>query len=415
MSLVRTLLGASKFTTHRRFLPDSLLVTFAWLAPRWFTIYLVFVYPAYLRHLNVGRKAIIKSMLKKQRCTSTKRDDFSEAWLITVQPHMREKTMLKTLGPKITQGFTMTLSESGQAMFAEKGIPLRHIHHDWVAAWLLIAAQYEPHKLFILSGLSDLWFMPLKLHMFKTHIAFDSYDPMGEYHKNGIMRLLNHLNYKLGKLYIIRDARFKDALRASKNWDADICYMPDATQFDMIDPQALKQKFASTDKIIFVSAGWVTSGDDGGILRSFQLIRKLWPNSEIHLCLTQFMRAEDPLFAPLVEYMNANEGCYVHHNLQADAYKTMLDKAHVGLNLHDPNVFGEPYKEFSMPMVRRSPSARTLDFAARGCILMTTKEPRYSQHMFKQYSPHQGVVHLTQHTKPEVLTSLIQKIREQAR
>jgi hypothetical protein len=398
----------SLFVSHRRLIVDLALFAFAAVTPRLFTIFLVLACPRYCRQLNISRRALLRRLRKQRYCWSNSNSEFTEACLITVQPHMRERTMIKLFGSRIKHSYI--LSGEGHTLFTEHNIPLQHMPYDWLAVWLLIFSRYESRRLFVLSGLSDVWFMPLKAHIYKFHIAFDSYDPMNEYHSGWVLRALNFLNYRLGKNYIVRDARFKDALRKSGNWNAKICYLPDAAQLDVMDSAAIVRKFKSLDKIKFVSAGWVTSEGDGGILRSFQLIRSLWPNAEIHLCLTRFMRPEAPLFAPLVAYMNANAGCYVHYNLQGKAYQAMLDEAHVGLNIHDPNVFGENYKEFSTSMVRRSPSARTLDFAARGCVLMTNNENRYSQHVFKLHSPHKAVIHLTSKTKPEELTLLFDSI-----
>jgi len=391
---------------------DIALLLFARLSPRFFSIALIIRYPGYLRHMGISRKRLLRKLRKKSYFQSGYRDDFSETWLITVQPHMREKTILKTFGQRITR--IITLGDEGLSAFANRDIALQSIPRDWIAAWLLILANFGQERLFILSGLSDLWFMPLKVHMHRTHMAFDAYDTIAEYKNGALMPVLNRLNYRLGRHYFIRDARFKQALRRSGNWSTSVCYVPDAMQMDVIEATALIQKFQPTEKIKFVSAGWVTTEGDGGILRSFKLIRSIWPQAELHLCLTQFMRQEDPLFAPLIAYMSANEGCHVHANLQGEAYQTMLDEAHVGLNLHDPNVFDESYADFSAAMVRRSPSARILDFAARGCVLMTTKEQRYSQHVFKLHSPHKAVIHLTPKTRPEELTALFDGIRTRA-
>jgi len=402
---------STPFIASRLIIFDAALFVLAFISPRLFSLYVIFAYPRYRRELSLSRNALIKKVLSRSRCKSLPRQNFSEAWLISVQPHMREKTMLSVFGKKITRAYSM--SGSGGVKYDQAGIPLHDIARDWIAVWLLIFEKHMPGRLFVLSGLSDAWFMPLKLHMFASHIAFDSYDPMGEYRQGKVMHLFNRLNYKLGKLYIVRDARFKKALRASKNWKAGVCYLPDATQFEIMDQKSLAKKFAAP-KIKFVSAGWVTTEGDGGILRSFQLIKRLWPDSEIHLCLTQFMRPEDKLFAPLIKFMEENEGCFVHQNLQNEDYRAMLDNAHVGLNLHDPNVFGESYKEITVSMIRRSPSARVLDFAARGCILMTTREHSYSRHIFKQYSPHKAVMYLSHKTQAQELTSLIHTIRERA-
>lgn len=406
MSLIS---ARSLFVSPRRMVVDFGLFIFAKVAPRLFSILLIVLRPGYCRRLGISRKALLLKVLRHQCRSDERRGAFNEVWLVTVQPHMRERTMIKTFGKKITRAFG--LSGEGQAMFAAIGITLEHVPRDWTYIWLMILSQYKPGRLFILSGLSDFWFMPLKVHTFGLNIAFDSYDPMGEYNNRWPMRILNYINYRYGKNYILRDARFKQALRRSRNWSSNICYLPDAIQMDIVGDVDLRKKFSTIDTLRFVSAGWVTAEGDGGILRSFQLIRALWPNAELHLCLTQFMKPEDPIFAPLITFMNQNEGCFIHYNLQNEAYQAMLDSAHVGVNLHDPNVFGEEYKEFAASMIRRSPSARILDFAARGCILMTTKEHRYSQHVFKLHSPHKAVIHLTSKTKPQDLTCLVETIR----
>ncbi len=402
---------STPFIASRLIIFDAALFVLAFISPRLFSLYVIFAYPRYRRELSLSRNALIKKVLSRSRCKSLPRQNFSEAWLISVQPHMREKTMLSVFGKKITCAYSM--SGPAGVKYDQAGIPMHHISRDWIAVWLLIFEKYTPGRLFVLSGLSDAWFMPLKLHMFASHIAFDSYDPLGEYRQGKVLGLLNRLNYKLGKLYIVRDARFKKALRSSKNWKAGVCYLPDATQFDIMDQKSLAKKFAAP-KIKFVSAGWVTTEGDGGILRSIQLIKSLWPEAEIHLCLTQFMQPQDKLFVSLIKFMEENEGCFVHRNLQNEDYIAMLDGAHVGINLHDPNVFEEPYKELNLATIHRSPSARVLDYAARGCILMTTKEHSYSRHIFKQCSPHKVVMHLSHKTQPHELTSLIDTLRKRA-
>jgi|GEM_PF-4787886 hypothetical protein len=403
-------LTLSPFVSHRLFAMDAAYLAVAFISPRLLSLFLLLAYRGYSRQLGISRKAALKNIFISPPQPFKDYEAYKDAWLISPRPHMREQTMLKVLGQKITCGFTM--NGKGREMFEAKNIPLFDMPFDWIAVWLLILANYEPRRLFILSGLDDVWFLPLKLHMFTGHIAVDSYDPMGEYIKTPLRQFLTILNYKLGKNYIVRDARFKKALRRSDNRTANVCWLPDATPFDVMDRATAAQKFQDIRKIKFVSGGWVTSYGDGGILRSFQLIRALWPNAEIHLCLTQFMSVEHPYFAPLVSFMNGQEGCFVHENLQGDAYRKMLADAHVGVNLHDPNVFGEKYTEFATSMIRRSPSARVLDFAAMGCVLMTTKEHRFSEQMFKLYSPHKGVIHLSSGTKPEELTDLFRVLQE---
>jgi hypothetical protein len=179
-----------------------------------------------------------------------------------------------------------------------------------------------------------------------------------------------------------------------------------------MNPVEIRAKFAKTEPLRFICAGWVTTEGDGGILRSFQLIRRLWPTAEIHLCLTQFMPPDHPQIAPLVAYVQSQSNGYVHSNLQDQAYKELLNQAHIGLNLHDPNVFGEAYRDFSLSMVQRCPSARVLDFATRGCILMTTAEQRFAEHMFRQVSPHGVVLYLSAATQAELLPQVFAQLQE---
>jgi hypothetical protein len=332
-------------------------------------------------------------------------DSFEECAIVTVTPHMRERTMVSRFGKRIKQA--VILNSVGRDVFSQSGIPVRYHNGDWIDAWLLLFQLWKPGRLLIVSGISDFWMMPLKVHPLTDFIVFDSYDPLGEYATDANTRRVTALNYQLGKNYFLRDGRFRHALRQSGNVTARQLYLPDVPQFSTLTTAELKQKFADVATIRFACAGWSTAEGDGAILRSLRLVKKLWPNSEIHFCLTQFMRPDNPEFASLFEFIATNEGCVLHHDLQGKAYTDVLDRAHVGINLHDPNVFGEGYKVFDKKMIQRCASARVLDFAVRGCILMTTRDHVYGRSQFVRFSPHRHMFYLSQSSASGELLAMI--------
>jgi hypothetical protein len=389
-------------------------MTTAYATPRFFSLLLALVSGRLMNRLGIARADVIKASLARSSSKIEDFDSFDEAWLIIALPHVRERTIIKAVGKKLERIVILerpdglaTQVEIGDERLSTTVVGLKR---DWIAVWLLMLMNYSPKRLFILASIDDFCFMPLKAHLFKENIAFDSQDPMGEYAADAFRKQLAIWNYKFGVRYIVRDPRFKGSLRRSRNRKAAICYMPDAPIFETIGKTEVQRKFRDVEKIRFVSSGWVSAEGDEGVLRTFRLIRALWPNSEIHLCLTQMMSRESPVFAPLVKFV---EGCgdgFVHENLRGEAYRAVVQNSHVGIALHDPAVFGEPYEILRPALVRRCPSARVLDYAVSGCILMTTNMHRFSQHIFKLNSPHKKILNLSDKTGSDALMRLIEEI-----
>lgn len=341
----------------------------------WVSIYLLLTQGKFCRLAGIKRWNAFKNLFKTHRVSGMQ--------LISYQPHMREGMLLKLFHDKIMN---------------------YHRGCDWKRAWLIVLANAE--REFILCSLDDLTFWPLKFHPFRKQLIFDAYDPLREYLPG--REFLTKINYKFGKRFIFRDARFKDELRRVGNTKAEVCYVPDSPQFAVM--RNYRDKFKNFEKIKFISSGWVTSHGDGGIIESLYLINRLWPNNEIHVCMTQFMQLNDERFEVLYEFMRVRSNCFLYHNLNQMDYGNLLARCHVGINLHDPLVRGNPYKEFKLDMVKKSPSMRALDYASGGLILMTNPQMRYAIRQFKKYSPHKKTIYLSTKTKPEELTNLMQAV-----
>lgn len=275
--------------------------------------------------------------------------------------------------------------------------------------WLRIIDQYKEGDLIVIMGLSDLWFFPLKLHPYKNCIAFDSYDVVGQYSDNFLVKLISILNYQYGEYYIIRDLRFKDMLR--ERTSIRLKYIPDIPSLEILDQKKIKEKFLNTDVINFVSSGWITSNGDGGLLRSIKLIKKIWPKSVLNICFTKFMNKDDDLFKDIISYAENTDGVICHFNLDSNQYEKIIEMSHVGINLHDPIVFGEKYKIFNEDSIRKSSSKRVLDYAVKGCILMTTRQHRYSIMQFKKYSKHKKIIILNNNTNSNELIDIFNQIK----
>ena len=219
--------------------------------------------------LGIARADVIKASLARSSSKIEDFDSFDEAWLIIALPHVRERTIIKAVGKKLERIVILerpdglaTQVEIGDERLSTTVVGLKR---DWIAVWLLMLVNYSPKRLFILASIDDFCFMPLKAHLFKENIAFDSQDPMGEYAADAFRKQLAIWNYKFGVRYIVRDPRFKASLRRSRNRKAAICYMPDAPIFETIGKTEVQRKFRDVEKIRFVSSGWVSAEGDEGV------------------------------------------------------------------------------------------------------------------------------------------------------
>jgi hypothetical protein len=85
----------------------------------------------------------------------------------------------------------------------------------------------------------------------------------------------------------------------------------------------------------------------------------------------------------------------VRSSLEGKAYWDFLNTCHIGINTHDPNVFGDPYKEFDYRYIKRSPSMRVMDYARARLMLLTTRHHRFSSYLYQQVFREGKVVNLT--------------------
>lgn len=394
---------ANPFYSPRTVLLDLPLICFSALAPRLFTIFLVVFFRSHCRALSISRKhAITKAIFSSHRqfVQNSRTPQFTTMDLIAPVPHMREFTFLSKFRGNLRRFVSCGGSDFGQLDLS--GIERYEIPRDWVAVWLYVFEMASKESLFVCSGLSDLWFFPLKFHPYKNNLAFDSYDPINEYNPSRLLKLLSRLNYRVGINYFVRDSRFLRNLKRSGRRTFNFIKLLDSSRLPTVSTESANDKLSRMGEYpTFISSGWVTSDGDGGLLRTVTLLREIFPQSKIHLCFTEFMQKNDQLFSGLVEFGEKDKLCNIYVGLSEAAYKKLLDESHFGINLHDPIVFGEKYKNFDYAVIRRSPSSRVLDYGARGCALLTTKAHRFSTYQFKSVSPHCKVLCLTSQSKAE--------------
>ena len=402
---------ANPFFSPRNPFIDLALVLIGVISTNLLAILLVLVF--FKPDQGLSRKHIIKKALKNL-CTSAQRIEANSTWnkatLVTVRPHVRERCILEEYCSAIDQ--IIVLGNPDNAGLEHFGKPIKNVPEDWSYLYLQFFEQDENDRLIIFCALSDLWFLPLKLHPYASRFAFDSYDPIDEYNSGLTVRIIAWLNYRLGHNYIIRDPRFKYALRKSGRKEASILNVLDTPTFSQMPLERQEAKFTGRQNPVFISSGWVTSNGDGGLLRTIKLIQNLKPDAEFHICLTRFMNPLDPLFVELVSHCETNPNVHLHTNLARDKYKELLELSHFGLNLHDPIVFGENYRTFRPHAIRRSPSARTLDYATSGCILVTTQMHKFSRAQFMRFSTHKIVLDLHHNSSWDDFESALAKADE---
>lgn len=325
--------------------------------------------------------------------------------LLSADPHLREDLLIELVEANRVKG--VSFSKRADEFFKKRNITFVSLRRDWLSAWIYLLREVELGDIVICSSLSDLHFTPLRWHPYRNLIWFDAYDPTGEYVKNSVIKRFDRLNKTSSVKQIIRDARFHHKARQISGRLPRI-FLPDEPTMATIPYGEMKNKFL-TSKISFISSGWITSFGDSGNLNSLKLIKKIWPEAEIHICMTKFMSKNSADFSQLIEFTKSNVDCYIHENLTGAAYQGLLDHCQVGINLHDVNVFGTGYQDYDPKMIRRSPSSRVLDYAVRGCVLLTTKNHRFAICQFKKLSPHGNVLYLS----PDLARDSIRKIANQ--
>jgi hypothetical protein len=326
--------------------------------------------------------------------------------LISERRHNRERPILSFFGNKICRSIDLSESTEYFEIFQPRPSKLKK---DWLSLWFYISAN--PQTRFIITSISDVTLFPLYLHPSRDRIIFDSFDIIGDIPKiPSINHYLSNIFYKFGKNYIARDGRLKAWLHRSKNYNANVVYIPDLSHIKPIEQSEIFNKFKATQRFVFVSSGWTTASDDDGILKSLKLIQSIWPDSEVHLCLTQFMTINSPHIRPLLDLINSMENWHIHNNLNAQDYNSLLKRAHFGIMLHDKCVFKSAYDNLNPAYVKRCSSARVSDYAAAGCILLSCSEFKFINCQFKKNSAHGEILYLKPNTPPAEAKQLFDKI-----
>ncbi len=269
---------------------------------------------------------------------------------------------------------------------------LRNECTNWLKLFFLNKIIADNNYNIINYSLSDLNQFPLRLLLAnQPNIWFDCYDPYYYYTKNKFVLKLLIKMYSTTCSILARDLRIKKLLKIAKNNSSKICYLPDINVIPKRDLANTQFPKNGWEKIAIACSGHVSAYGDEGILETVKLIHSIIPNLEFHFCFSRNLDKKNQNIYDLVSYIEANDGFYLHQNLSGNEYLQVLDSCHFGLSLHDKYVFQLPYDFHTPEFLADCPSSRVNDYAARGLILMTTKDRKFQKRLFRNLSPH-GII-----------------------